>query len=138
MTNVIQMQSASDDDVVIGSDNRFDIGPTVNLKTSAPGGAPSPGVTRSTRLTALFICPTFQSPTNFVNIYIVFDVGIRGPFPRTSEQPSGTLTILAFVDDVPAGDHTVTVKGSSRDKVVIGSRTLTVWETVVEKPQIVI
>lgn len=137
MSNIIQMQSASADFPVVGSGSRFEIGPTVNLKTSAPVGQPSPGVIRGTRLTALFNCPTLER-TNFVALYIMFDAGSRGPYTRTSEHPSGTLSILTFVDDVTPGAHTVTVLGFSRENVVIGPRTLTVWETVVERPQVLV
>src|SRR5262245_5027755 len=101
MTNVIQMRSAADDNTVTGSD-KFDIGPTISLVTSAPGLGPS-GVVQGTRLTALFVCPTFERQKNFVDIHIVSDAGSSGPFKRAANQPSGTFTFLTFIDDVPPG-----------------------------------
>jgi hypothetical protein len=137
MSNVIQMQSLFEVGAVIVSPATDVLGPVVEIATTAPKGPSAPGLNRTTRLTALFNTE-FVGPVPFLNIGISFDGAVAHPrlTLRDIGDSTATYSLLAFEDSIQPGTHRVALRALARENIVMDNRTLTVWETVVDTPQI--
>ncbi|MDW4500563.1 hypothetical protein R5H30_21440 [Sulfitobacter sp. D35] len=142
MQNIRQMEtSLISDRLTLGFDHgTSDLEIEVPITTEAAAQGPPPPGGAQVRLTALFVTEIIGQTGVFSLEVVVDDDLVMKPSVGKGHEDARSLTLLAFVDGVKAGDHTVSVRfrPARPPGAAFGSRTLTVWETVVAgEPQVI-